>query len=193
MKNRAIFLDRDGTVTKEKGYINHLDNLELIQDTGRAIKLINDSKFLAILTTNQAGVARGYFTEKLVKQSMKVLDHLLLRYDAKLDAKYYCPHHPEVGTPEYKIKCDCRKPKPGMVLDAAKNFDIDISSSYMIGDRFNDIEFGHNLGMRAVLVLTGYGKGEYEYQRDNCKAKPDFIARDLYEAIEWILQNDKNN
>ncbi|MCK5683720.1 HAD family hydrolase [bacterium] len=193
MKKRAIFLDRDGTVTKEIGYINHVDNLELIPDTGRAIKLINDSKFLAILTTNQAGVARGYFTEKLVIQAMKVLDHLLIRYGAKLDAKYYCPHHPEVGPPEYRVNCNCRKPKPGMILDAAEKFDIDISTSYMIGDRSNDIEFGHNLGMKTVLVLTGYGKGEYEYQRDSWIVKPDFIARDLYEAIEWILQNDKNN
>ena len=124
---------------------------------------------------------------------MNLLDHLLRRYEAKLDAKYYCPHHPTAGKPPYRKDCSCRKPKPGMILQAQKDYEIDIERSYMIGDKITDIEMGKGLRMKSILVLTGYGKGEYKYQSSNWKVWPDYIARDLLEAVEWILKDERDN
>jgi D-glycero-D-manno-heptose 1,7-bisphosphate phosphatase len=190
---RAVFMDRDGTITREVGYVNHEDRLELISEAGNAIALLNKNNFFTVLVTNQAGVARGYFTEDMVHKILNLLDLLLQRYDAHLDAKYYCPHHPTAGKPPYRKDCNCRKPKPGMVLQAKDEHNIDLSLSYMIGDKISDVEMGKALGMKSILVLTGYGKGEYKYQRDSWKVFPDYIARDLLDAVKWILEDEKNN
>lgn len=184
-------MDRDGTMTVEGGYINHPSRLQLIDGTAQAVKLCNENHLLAVVTTNQAGVARGYFTEDLVKVVHSRLEDLLAQQGAKLDAIYYCPHHPREGKPPYRAECDCRKPGPGMINQACRELPVDLARSYMVGDKISDSEFGHRLGIRTVMVLTGYGRGEYEYQRQDWKDTPDHIAENLKEAVEWILSDLK--
>jgi D-glycero-D-manno-heptose 1,7-bisphosphate phosphatase len=187
MNNIAIFLDRDGTVSEEVGYINHLSRFRLFSSTAAAIKRINDAGLKAILITNQAGVARGYFTEDMIA---RVHDHLcgeLATAGARLDAIYYCPHHPREGVEPYRASCDCRKPKPGLLERAAREHGIDLKRSFMIGDRYSDIELVRSVGGKGVMVLTGYGRGEYEYQSNSWPSLPDHVAEDLPAAIDWIL------
>ena len=109
---------------------------------------------------------------------------------AHLDGIYYCPHHPDVGEPPYRQKCRCRKPATGLVEDAVRELDIDLSKSYMVGDRRADIEFAHRIGIKGILVLTGYGKGEWEYSKNKWEGSPDYIAPDLYDAVHWIFKQE---
>ncbi len=186
-KTRAIFLDRDGTVSEEVGYVNHLRRFQLLPRSLEAIRRINQSGFLAVLVTNQAGVARGYFKERLVQQVHRKLAEMLAAGDAYLDAVYYCPHHPSAGAPPYRLDCDCRKPRPGMVRAAERDLGVDVTQSYMVGDKHSDIAFAHSLGMKGVLVKTGYGLGELEQWGDSWDDRPDAVAEDLLGAVEWIL------
>jgi D-glycero-D-manno-heptose 1,7-bisphosphate phosphatase len=185
----AVFMDRDGTMTVEGGYINHPSRLKLITGTAEAVKMLNDNGIYAVVTTNQAGVARGYFTEDLIHVVHNRMRELLARKGAQLDAVYYCPHHPREGGPGYRLDCNCRKPRPGMIEQACKELPIDLSRSYMVGDKISDSEFGHALGVKTVMVMTGYGRGEYEYQRQDWKDQPDYIAKDLRAAVQWILSD----
>src|SRR3972149_3069433 len=159
-KNRAIFFDRDGTVTEEVGYVNDPNRLTLLPRAAKAIKLVNNSPFKAILTTNQAGVARGYFPESMVIRVNKWLETLLLIEGAFLDRIYYCPHHPREGEKPYRNKCRCRKPLPGMLIKASRDFNLDLSECYVIGDKLSDVEFAKNVGSKAIIVKSGYGAGE---------------------------------
>ena len=187
MAYRAVFLDRDGTINEEVGYVNHLDRFTLLPRVGQAIRLLNQQGIRTVVITNQSGVARGYFPESLVHLvHQKMKDHLE-REGAHLDGIYYCPHHPEIGEPPYRQKCRCRKPGTGLIERAVKELELDPFQSYMIGDRGVDVEFGNQFGAKRILVLTGYGKGEWEYRRDQWKFKPDHVAPDLYEAVQWIL------
>lgn len=188
-KRPAIFLDRDGTITQEGGYINHPSRLKLIPGVGEAIKSINDAGLYAVVVTNQAGVARGYFKEELIGVVHERLKMLLDKKGARLDAIYYCPHHPRTGPPEYRIACNCRKPATGMIEAACRDLEIDLEHSYMVGDKISDIMFGHKLGLKSVMVMTGYGRGEYEYQRQDWTDKPDHRAKDLRAAAKWILKD----
>jgi D-glycero-D-manno-heptose 1,7-bisphosphate phosphatase len=151
--------------------------------------LLNRYGIPAVAVTNQSGVARGYFDEALVRKVHEKIQRLLSKQRAKLDRIYYCPHHPTVGKPPYRKNCICRKPKAGMLRKAEKELSIDLECSYVVGDRMKDIHFAHAAGLKAVLVLTGYGRGEYEHQSHTWKEHPDFIARDLYEAVRWILSD----
>lgn len=187
----GIFLDRDGTISEEVGYINHIDRFKLLPNTIEAINLLNKNNLLAIVVTNQAGVARGYFTEDMIGLVHEELKRLLKERSAYLDAIYYCPHHPDASDEQYKKDCECRKPKPGMLKKASIDLGIDLRRSYIIGDKISDIEMGHRVGAKGILVLTGYGKGEYEYQRDKWKAMPVFIAEDMLEAVRWIIKNEE--
>ena len=186
--NRAVFLDRDGTVTEEVGYVNHIDRLKLLPGAASAIRRLNGAGILTVLVTNQAGVARGYFPEKLVGEVHKRLEYLLAKEDARLDAIYYCPHHLTAGEAPYRKRCDCRKPAGGMLLAAAKKLGVDLSRSFMVGDKITDPITGMRLGAKGILVLTGYGKGECAYHRSQWPLEPDFIARDLAGAVEWVLE-----
>jgi D-glycero-D-manno-heptose 1,7-bisphosphate phosphatase len=188
MANRAVFLDRDGTLNEEVGYVNHLERFVLLPQVGQAIRLLNEHGFRAVVITNQSGVARGYFPESLIHQVHQKMQDLLKKEGARVDGVYYCPHHPDIGSPPYRQKCRCRKPATGLVEDAVKELDIDCSRSYVIGDRGVDIEFAPQIGAKGILVLTGYGKGEWEYFRNQWKVRPDHVATDLYEAVQWILQ-----
>lgn len=187
----TVFMDRDGTMTVEGGYINHPSRLELISGTADAVRLCNENGLLAVVATNQAGVARGYFTEDLIHVVHDRLKAMLAEKGAVLDAIYYCPHHPHEGKPPYRSECDCRKPGPGMINQACRELPVDKSRGYMVGDKISDSEFGHRLGLRTVMVLTGYGRGEYEYQRQDWKDTPDFVAEDLKHAVEWIIDDLK--
>jgi D-glycero-D-manno-heptose 1,7-bisphosphate phosphatase len=190
MANSAIFIDRDGTISEEVGYVNHVSRYRVFPFSAEAIKLINDSPLKAVLVTNQAGVARGYFKEEIIGQVHSKLAEELGNHGAKLDAIYYCPHHPSVGEPPYRQDCNCRKPKPGLLENAAKDLSIDLHKSYMIGDRYSDVKLAHSVGARGVLVLTGYGRGEFEYQREEWAREPDHIAEDLLAAVKWILASE---
>ncbi len=189
-KRRAIFLDRDGTVSYEVGYVNHPSRYDIMPGSAGAIKKINQSDFLAVLVTNQAGVARGYFTEELILKVHDKLKKLLAEEKAYLDALYYCPHHPDMGEAPYRQDCDCRKPKPGLLQKAEKELHIDLSRSYIIGDSIKDIVTGFRVNMPGVLVLTGYGKGEYEYHSSKWNVHPVHVADDLTAAVNWILSRE---
>jgi D-glycero-D-manno-heptose 1,7-bisphosphate phosphatase len=190
VKRRAVFIDRDGTISEEVGYVNHPSRYRVFPFAAAAIKLLNEAGRLAVLVTNQAGVARGYFKEDVIAAVHDLLARELERNGARLDAVYYCPHHPSVGEPPYRADCDCRKPKPGLITRAAADLDIDLAGSWMIGDRYGDVELARNAGTRSALVLTGYGRGEFEYQRDAWRHEPDLIAENLLEAVREILLRD---
>ena len=191
MKRRAVFIDRDGTISEEVGYINHPSRFRLFPYSATAIKLLNDHDWLAIVITNQAGVARGYFSEAMIHTVHEKLRQDLEIGSAKLDAIYYCAHHPSIGAAPYRRDCDCRKPKPGLVHRAADDLNIDLAASWMVGDRYSDIEMAHNAGVRSGFVMSGYGRGEWEQQRSEWQQQPDMVAEDLLEAISKIT-NVKN-
>ncbi|MCP8316131.1 MAG: HAD family hydrolase [archaeon] len=178
--NKAVFLDRDGTINKEIHYLIDPEKVELIPKAGKAIRMLNEAGFKVIIITNQSAISRNLLTpEKLEKIHDKLLDSL--RYEgAKIDAIYYCPHNPNEN-------CRCRKPKPGLIQAASQEHCISLRDSYIVGDKLIDVETGKNIGCKAVLVLTGYGKEEVKAIKTN--TKPDFIAEDLYSASEWILGN----
>ena len=188
MKRGAIIMDRDGTISEEVGYVNHLSRWRLLPRSLEAIRLVNQAGLLAIVTTNQSGVARGYFSQDLVEAVHGRLRLLAGESAARLDAIYYCPHHPSEGTPPWRTACDCRKPKPGMILRAAREHDIDLESSFVVGDSVVDIDAGHAAGVPGVLVLTGYGRGLVEHQKDRFRTPPVHTAEDLLAAVRWILE-----
>jgi D-glycero-D-manno-heptose 1,7-bisphosphate phosphatase len=189
MKKSAVFIDRDGTISEEVGYVNHPSRFRVFPYSGEAIKNLNDKGWLAIVVTNQAGVARGYFEETIITEVHSRLNEELALQNAKLDAIYYCAHHPSVGEPPYRFDCDCRKPKAGLIKRASKDFDIDLETSWMVGDRYSDIELAHNAGIKSAFVLSGYGRGEWEYQRSSWKLKPDLVSENLLDAVNSIITN----
>ena len=185
MKRPAVFIDRDGTISEEVGYVNHPSRFRVFPYSAEAIRILNNNGWLAIVITNQAGVARGYFSEELIASVHDRLESDL--ENARLDAIYYCAHHPSVGEPPYRIDCDCRKPKPGLIDRAAKDLDVDLGASWMVGDRYGDVELARNAGLRSAFVLSGYGRGEWEYQRQTWKYEPDVVCEDLLEAVKVIV------
>jgi len=176
----AIFMDRDGTVSEEVGYMYHAGLYKPFPWTGEAVRRINDSGYKAVLITNQAGVERGYFPESTVHEVHRVLDAELGRWSAHLDAIYYCPHRPEA-------QCDCRKPKPGMILRASRELNIDLGVSYMIGDRYVDVEAAHSAGVKSILLRSGDGLKEMEKFGQTSVYQPHFVADNLRSAVEAIL------
>jgi D-glycero-D-manno-heptose 1,7-bisphosphate phosphatase len=174
---RGVFLDRDGTIIRERGYLSDPEAIELIPGAARAIRLINRLGLRAVVVSNQSGVGRGYFPESVVAEIDGRLRALLEQEGAFLDKSYFCPHLPADG-------CACRKPEPGMLKRAAADLHIDLPSSYLAGDKAADIQAIHRVGGKGILVLTGYGTEERENEGG---ALPDFVAHDLLEAAYWIL------
>jgi D-glycero-D-manno-heptose 1,7-bisphosphate phosphatase len=193
MQNQAIFLDRDGTVNEEMGHINHPDRLIVLPKVPEAIKLLKEKHFKVILITNQSGVAQGYFPIELINEINGLLQKTLAKSNATLDAIYYCPHHPHALISHYRRDCSCRKPKPGLIYKAQTDFNLELKKCYVVGDRFRDIALAHNVGAKGVLVLTGYGKGELKYIAPYHCLNPHFIAQDLYEAAQWIINDAYSN
>jgi len=188
---KAVFLDRDGTINEEMGYINHIDRFRIFEFVPAAIRRFNENGFKVIVITNQSGVARGYFSEELLNEVHNYLLHFVESESARIDKIYYCPHHPDEGTVEYRRDCNCRKPRTGMIEKALEDFDIDMDQSYMIGDRFKDMEFGRRVGLKTIFLLTGYGKGEYTYQRSLWPFQPDLICENLHDAALHVTSSVK--
>jgi D-glycero-D-manno-heptose 1,7-bisphosphate phosphatase len=187
-QKRAIFMDRDGTLSHEVGYVNHLSRFRLYPWAVEAVKLINRSGYLAVVATNQAGVARGYFPESLVSEVHASLVSTLERGGARLDAIYYCPHHPSSGEPPYRQDCDCRKPRPGMLRRAEAELGIDLGGSWVVGDRPGDLELAWSVGARGALVKSGYGIGTLAHDAPRFKRQPDLVADHLLDAVLAIVQ-----
>lgn len=177
MGKGAVFLDRDGVLIKEYGYIKEVNELPFFSYTQDCVKRIHEAGMLAIVITNQSGVARGLFSEEeLIKANRILIDRL------SVDEVYYCPHHPEGKIKKYSIVCNCRKPKTGLIEQACFDFNIDLNKSFFIGDRESDIQTGVNAGVKTILVRTGYGAKE--------KMKnviPDYICNDLNEAVDICI------
>jgi len=184
----AVFFDRDGTLNRDVGYVTHLDQLELLPRAAEAVRQVNEAGWMAILITNQAGVARGYFPEWMVGQVHEKLQHELDSKKARLDVIYYCPHLPGAEDPAYAKDCPMRKPFPGMIFKAAEEHGVDLARSFMLGDKYSDLKCGWAAGCRSALVLTGYGRGELELRGKEWPRQPDFVAEDAYQAVEMIFR-----
>ena len=189
----AVFLDRDGTVNEQMGYINHISRFHLLPDAARAIKLLNDNNIPVVVVSNQSGLARGYFPEELLEEVNAKMEKLLAEAGASIDALYICPHHPEAKEAKFRQTCNCRKPKIGMLLQAADELKLDLTKSFMVGDRWSDIKCAHNAGCTPILVLTGYGRGDYRYIGPDQEIQPSFVAENLFETVEWILKKIDND
>jgi D-glycero-D-manno-heptose 1,7-bisphosphate phosphatase len=187
VKRPAVFLDRDGTINEEMGYINHPSRFVLLPQSTKALRLLNQEGFLVIVVSNQSGVARGYFPETLVHEINDHMRSLLEREGAFVDAIYCCLHHPSASVPAYRMACQCRKPSTGLIQLACDHYDIDMDRSFVIGDRLTDIDMARNAGLKGVLVKTGYGMGEIEHVLPHSAVAPDRIASDLLEGVKWIV------
>lgn len=188
MLNRCVFLDRDGTINEEVSYLSRPDQLRLIAGAAEAIKRLNQAGLKVVIITNQAGIARGYFSEAALQQIHLELIKMFRAHDAHIDAIYYCPHHPTAGIGVYKIDCNCRKPKPGLLEKAARELNLDLRQSFIVGDKPADLEAGEAVGCRTILVRTGYGL-ESEKALAGGEFQPNHIADDLFEASRRILQS----
>lgn len=188
-KQKAIFLDRDGTINVLKGFLRKAEDFELLPNVAEAIKAINSSEYLTIVATNQPVIARGECTFEELEKIHTKLETLLGRQGAFINDLFYCPHHPHKGYEgeilELKLECDCRKPKIGMLLKAAEKYNIDLSQSWYVGDTTMDIQTGINAGMKTVLVKTGEAGKDGKYP-----AKADFEAENLIDAVDKILHTN---
>jgi D-glycero-D-manno-heptose 1,7-bisphosphate phosphatase len=183
----AIFVDRDGTLADEVGYVNDVTRFRLFPWSVEAVRLINRSGYLAVMVTNQAGVARGYFPEPAITEVHDRLGAALADGAARLDGVYYCPHHPDAGAAPYRQDCDCRKPRPGLLTRAASDLGIDLARSWVVGDRHGDLEVAWAVGARGAMVRTGYGRGELRHHAGAWPRQPDLVAEHLLEAVSLIV------
>ena len=174
--NRAVFLDRDGTIMEDVHYVGDVKRVVLIPGATQALKRLQDAGYKLFIITNQSGVGRGYFTREAVETIHAHLNEQFGPAGVRFDRTYVCPHHPEDN-------CDCRKPKPKFLLDAAQEYGLDLSRCFMIGDRPSDIQAGINAGVTSILVLTGVGRETLAQQ----EIQPDHVAHDIGEAATWIL------
>jgi len=180
---RAVFLDRDGTIIEDVGYPHERNQIKFLPGVSQAIRRLNENGFKVIIVTNQAGVARGYFTEETVKEINKYIQESLAEEGAVIDMVYYCPHHIEGVIEEYRKACHCRKPNPGMIEEAVRDFDIDVGGSFLIGDHLSDVEAGVRAGCGTVLLA----REEPLSKSREIVVMPDHIAPDLFEAVKWLV------
>lgn len=184
--NKAVFLDRDGTLNLDPGYLGDPEKLKLFPETGQALALLkNDYNFLLIVISNQSGVARGLITSEDVKAVNDEINNQLQKFNVKIDAFYYCPFHPDFNSVD---ECSCRKPSPKMIFDAVKDFNIDLTNSYLIGDTIADVRAGKSAGIKTILVKTGYGEESFSIlQKENYL--PSFVAENLTDASKFIIKD----
>lgn len=178
---KAVFLDRDGCINKEVHHLHRMDQLRILPRVVEAIHRLNKLDLFVVVITNQSAVAHGLASREEIEKIHLTLQKRLVNKLAKIDAIYYCPHHPEGKIAIYKIKCKCRKPETGLIKKAAKEFNIDLKKSFMIGDRTVDILTGQKAGLKTILVKTGYGGRDAIY-----KIEPDYTAKNLWEAVKII-------
>ncbi len=186
----AAFLDRDGTLNKEVNFVRTPEELELLPGAAASVRTLNERGIVVCIISNQSGVARGFFTEEDLVPIHAKLERELGRSGAWINRIYYCPHHPTEGKPPYNVVCTCRKPETGMLRQAAREFDLDLQRSFVVGDRIVDIQAGRAAGATTILVMTGYGP----YALEECRERgvvPDFIAVDIAGAAEVIMQKTK--
>jgi len=187
MKRQAVFLDRDGTINEQMGYINHPSRFHLLPNVEWAVRMLKESGFAVVVVTNQSGLARGYFPETLLATLHAEMERRFALAGASLDGIYVCPHHPEAKEERFRKRCDCRKPKPGLFLRAAEELCLDLASSFVVGDRFSDLEAAQAVGAEGILVLTGYGRGDWEHLGKASPVAPVYVAQDLLDAARWIV------
>lgn len=181
---RAVFLDRDGTICEEMGYLNHLRRFSVLRNAQIAVRSLNFKNIPVVVVTNQSGIARGFFPESLVHQVHDRMNASLRRLGAHVDAIYYCPHQKNDG-------CKCRKPQPGMLRQAAREHNLQLKGSWVVSDRYADLQMAHRVGGHGALVMTGYGRGEYTWNRKKWPRQPEVVAEDLAEAVAAILRRWK--
>lgn len=187
-QNKAAFIDRDGNLIHEVGYISDIKRVKLYSRSIKAMQLLKANGYKVIVVTNQSGVARGYIKESFVKAVHKHIDAILKKQGLKIDGYYYCPHHAKKAKlKKYLVDCDCRKPKIGMIKAAQKKFNIATKGSFVIGDKLTDVHLGKNAKMKTALVLTGYGNEEKKLIKSSYD-KPDFVAKDFYQAVRLLIK-----
>jgi D-glycero-D-manno-heptose 1,7-bisphosphate phosphatase len=179
-KRHAVFLDRDGTVADEVGYVNHIERFNIFPFAAPAIRRLNEARIPVIVVTNQSGVARGFFPESLIGKIHEKMKKQLAAGGAHVDGIYYCPHIREHN-------CRCRKPFPGMLEKAAEEHKLELTGSTLVSDRYDDIAMAHGEGCRSILVLSGYGRGEYEWNGKGWPRMPDHVVENLAAAVDIIL------
>jgi len=181
----AVFLDRDGTLIEEVGYLDRPERVALYPYTADALRALNRAGLITVMVSNQSGVARGFFSETTVEEVHRHIASLLALRGAKLDAYYYCPHHPAGDVARYSVPCDCRKPGRGLVDRAVQELGVDPARSFTVGDRWVDVRLARRFGGRGVLVRTGYGAIEEQRPPEGLSA--DVVVNNLVEAASWIL------
>jgi len=182
----AAFVDRDGTLIEEVGYLSRIDRIAPFPWSVDAVRLLNRAGFVVVVVTNQAGVARGYFDEAFVRETHRVLGERVAAGGGRIDGFYFCPHYPDGQVEAYRRRCECRKPKPGMLLQAASDLSLDLARSFLVGDRWLDIEAAHAAGARGVLVRTGYGAVDADQPKPGLE--PALVAANLMDATSWLLR-----
>ena len=187
MSRPAVFLDRDGTLIEEVGYLDRLERLAFFPWSIDAVTLLNRAGYAVAVVTNQVGVGRGMFEESFVEEAHRHLDAVVTAGSGRIDAYYYCPHHPEAPIAMYRRACDCRKPAPGMLRRAERELDVDLSRSFVVGDRWLDIQLAQAVEAQGILVRTGYGRTEETRPRDGVQAAA--VADNLIQAVGWILRH----
>ena len=183
----AVFVDRDGTLIEERGYLDRVEQIELFPWTPDAVRLLNRAGFAVVVITNQSAVARGIIDERFVGEVHAALDARLAAGSATIDRYYFCPHHPDAVIERYRCVCRCRKPGPAMIEQACRELAIDLPRSVTVGDKWLDVACGQAAGTRSILVRTGCGAGEEAHPPEGARA--DVILNNLMEAAGWILRN----
>jgi D-glycero-D-manno-heptose 1,7-bisphosphate phosphatase len=182
--NKAVFIDKDGTLIYDVPYNADPSLIRLQEGAAPGLKQLKDHGYLLILISNQSGVAHGYFKEEALNGVREKLQHELRKDGVQLDGIYFCPHHPQGTVKQYAVNCECRKPRPGMIVEAARQFDIDLSQSWMIGDILHDVEAGNKAGCSTILIDNG---NETEW-RLSTERHPTDVAKNIGQAVSIILQ-----
>ncbi|MDA0745474.1 MAG: HAD family hydrolase [bacterium] len=182
----AVFLDRDGILITERGYLTKPENLQLFPDAPKAVSALREAGYAVFVVTNQSAVARGFITEALLTDIHHELERQLSASGARLNGIYTCPHHPEVGPPAYQKRCTCRKPEPGLLLRAATEHNLDLARSFMVGDNLTDLQAGWNAGCQSILVKTGHGTQVHAEATSEILGRIACIAETLSDAANWI-------
>lgn len=182
-KAKAAFIDRDGVINEERGYVHRIDDFVLLPNVVEGLKLLIQAGYLLIMVTNQAGIARGYYDQAAMDLLHNHLHKQLARYDVKFEAIYFCPHHPQGHVKSLAIKCDCRKPSPGMLFQAAKDFNLDLAASVLIGDKVSDILAGKRAGVGFTAIV------ESGHKLDQLASlEADLVAADLFSAAQQLIK-----
>ncbi|MCX9014278.1 MAG: D-glycero-beta-D-manno-heptose 1,7-bisphosphate 7-phosphatase [Candidatus Methanoperedens sp.] len=186
MGNKAVFVDRDGTINVDGPYLSDPDKFEMYSGVGESVKKLKEDGFKIIVMTNQSGIARGYFTEDVLSKIHERMKMKFSEFGVKLDGIYYCPHHPDDD-------CECRKPKTVLFKKAIKEHDIDVNQSYMIGDKILDVCAGQKIGVKTVLIPEAHSRNEFLSNKNEWKCVPDYVADDFMKAVVWIIRTRNYN